>query len=351
MTAASAPLASGAPHAGRRLAVLGAGSWGTTFSLVLARAGAEVAIWARREEVAREIREQHRNSAYLGQRELPNAVTADSRVEAVLEGADGIVLAVPAQSLRENLDAWRRAPGLERGLPDVPVLSLIKGIERGTDRRMSQLVVEAGGVDPSRVAVLSGPNLSVEIAAGEPCASVVAARDEALAHELAHWCAGPAFRAYTSTDVVGVEVAGATKNVVAIGVGAAAGLGFGDNARASLITRGLAEIARLGAAAGADPATFSGLAGMGDLVATCASPLSRNFRLGRALGQGMDVQQAVAAVGQTAEGVATARAVADIAERLGIDMPLTRGVVDVVDHGRDIREATAALLARSVRPE
>lgn len=341
----------------RRIAVLGAGSWGTTFALVLARAGADVVLWARREAVAREIRDRHTNTAYLGERELPASITATADVAEALAGVDGtngidgIVLAVPAQSLRQNLGEWRAACGTGDALPEVPVLSLIKGIERGTDARMSQVIEDAGGVDRARIAVLSGPNLSAEIAAAEPCASVVAAHDEDLARELAHWCAGPAFRAYTSNDVVGVEIAGATKNVVALGVGAAAGLGFGDNARASLITRGLAEIARLGAAAGADPATFAGLAGMGDLVATCASPLSRNFRLGRALGEGMSIDDAVRAVGQTAEGVATARAVADIAERLGIDMPITRSVVDVVDGGREIGEATAALLARSVRPE
>ena len=334
----------------RRIAVIGAGSWGTTFSLVLARAGAEVRLWARREETAREIAEEHCNRAYLGDRELPEAITATSDLAAVLEGVDGIVLAVPAQSLRENLGRLRASQPGGR-LPELPVVSLIKGIERGTDARMSTVIVEAGGVDPRRIAVLSGPNLSAEIAAGEPCASVVASQDPELAHRVATWCAGPAFRAYTSVDVTGVEIAGAVKNVIALAVGAAAGLGLGDNARASLITRGLAEIARLGAASGADAATFAGLAGMGDLVATCASPLSRNHRLGRALGEGRSVAEAVALVGQTAEGVETARAVAEIAEGLGVDMPITRGVVDVVDRGRDITETTAALLARSVRPE
>lgn len=336
---------------GRRIAVLGAGSWGTTFALVLARAGADVTLWARRPEVVQDITEHHRNTAYLGERELPAALTATADAQEALEGADGVVLAVPAQTLAQNLAGLRAGSPGAAALPDVPVLSLIKGIERGSDRRMSQVIIENGGVDTAKVAVLSGPNLSAEIAAEEPCAAVVAAHDEALAHEIALWCAGPAFRAYTSTDVVGVEIAGAVKNVIAIAVGAAAGLGLGDNARASLITRGLAEITRLGTALGADPQTFAGLAGLGDLVATCASPLSRNHRLGAALGSGLDVEAATAAVGQTAEGVPTARAVASLAGRLGIDMPITAGVVDVVDHGRDIREVTAALLARSVRPE
>lgn len=353
----------------RRIAVLGAGSWGTTFSLVLARAGHDVTLWARRAEVAREITEHHRNSAYLADRELPDAIDATPHVREAIDGggavggtrrpsADAIVLAVPAQTLRENLQRWRVELGREAlnatastGRAGVPVLSLIKGIERGTDQRMSEVIAEAGGVDAERIAVLSGPNLSGEIAAGEPCASVVAAAEEALAHEIAQWCAGPAFRAYTSTDVRGVEIAGAVKNVIAVAVGAAEGLGLGDNARASLITRGLAEIARLGTAVGADPQTFAGLAGMGDLVATCASPLSRNHRLGAALGRGLSVSEAIAEVGQTAEGVPTARAVAEIAERRGIDMPITVGVVEAVDAGRDIREITAELLARSVRPE
>ena len=329
-----------APH----LAVLGAGSWGTTFAQVLADGGAEVTLWARREEVAREIGTQHRNSAYLGDHELPASLRATADVAAALEGADGVVVAIPAQSMRATLAPWP-------ALPAVPVLSLTKGIERGTDARISEILVEAGGADPSLVGVLSGPNLSGEIAERRPCASVVAAPEEALAETFASWCSAPYLRAYTSTDVVGVEVAGAVKNVIAIAVGAATGLGHGHNTTASLITRGLAEITRLGVALGGRRETFPGLAGMGDLVATCSSPLSRNHRLGLALGRGLDVAAAAAEVGQTAEGVATARAVADIAARHGVDMPITRSVVAVVDHGARIDEVTTALLSRSVRPE
>ena len=329
-----------APH----LTVLGAGSWGTTFAQVLADGGAEVTLWARREEVAREIGTQHRNSAYLGDLELPATLRATADVAAALEGADGVVVAIPAQSMRATLAPWP-------ALPAVPVLSLTKGIERGTDARISEILVEAGGADPSLVGVLSGPNLSGEIAERRPCASVVAAPDEALAETFASWCSAPYLRAYTSTDVVGVEVAGAVKNVIAIAVGAATGLGHGHNTTASLITRGLAEITRLGVSLGGRRETFPGLAGMGDLVATCSSPLSRNHRLGLALGRGLDVAAAAAEVGQTAEGVATARAVADIAARHGVDMPITRSVVAVVDHGARIDEVTTALLSRSVRPE
>lgn len=334
-----------------RLAVLGAGSWGTTFALVLAAAGHDVVLWARGEETAREIREEHRNSRYLGERPLPETITATSSIGEALAGADGIVLALPAQRLRENLLAWRSELPLDGALPAIPVLSLAKGVERGNDQRMSEVIAQAGGVDPSLIAVLSGPNLATEIAAAQPCASVIAAPDEQLARLWAQRCAAPYFRGYTSTDVIGVEIAGAVKNVIAIAVGAAAGLGYGDNTRASLITRGLAEMTRFGAALGGQATTFAGLAGMGDLVATCASPLSRNHRLGAALGRGLSVEAAAAEVGQTAEGVATARAVADLAQRLGVDMPITRGVVDVVDHGVGIAEVTTALLSRSVRAE
>ena len=333
-----------APRRAPRLTVLGAGSWGTTFAQVLADGGAEVTLWARREEVAREIGTQHRNSAYLGDLELPATLRATADVAAALEGADGVVVAIPAQSMRATLAPWP-------ALPAVPVLSLTKGIERGTDARISEILVEAGGADPSLVGVLSGPNLSGEIAERRPCASVVAAPEEALAETFASWCSAPYLRAYTSTDVVGVEVAGAVKNVIAIAVGAATGLGHGHNTTASLITRGLAEITRLGVSLGGRRETFPGLAGMGDLVATCSSPLSRNHRLGLALGRGLDVAAAAAEVGQTAEGVATARAVADIAARHGVDMPITRSVVAVVDHGARIDEVTTALLSRSVRPE
>ncbi|MEE1649803.1 NAD(P)H-dependent glycerol-3-phosphate dehydrogenase [Brachybacterium sp. J144] len=328
----------------RRLAVLGAGSWGTTFAQVLADGGSEVMLWARREEVAAEVRTEHRNSAYLGEHLLPEAVGATSRIDETLEGADGIVLAVPAQSLRATLAAWP-------ALPEVPVLSLIKGIERGTDARISEVIAQAGRTDPARIGVLSGPNLSGEIARRQPCGSVVAAPDHTLAESLAMWCQTSYLRAYTSTDVIGVEIAGAVKNVIAIAVGAATGLGHGHNTTASLITRGLAEITRLGVALGGRPETFAGLAGMGDLVATCSSPLSRNHRLGLALGRGLDVMSAAQEVGQTAEGVATARAVGDLAARLGVDMPITRAVVDVVDHGARIEDVTTALLSRSIRPE
>lgn len=326
------------------IAVLGAGSWGTVFSTVLEAAGARVHLWARRPEVAHEINQRHTNTSYLPGLTLGPAIRAFAEVGQAIEGVDGIVLAVPAQSLRGAFAAWPT-------LPDVPVLSLIKGIEQGTDLRISELMTEVGGIGADRIAVLSGPNLAGEIAQQQPCASVVASSNADVARTVATWCRAPWFRTYVSEDVIGVEVAGAMKNVIATAVGAAAGLGYGDNSRASLITRGLAEMSRMGTALGASPATFAGLAGMGDLVATCASPLSRNFRLGRALGEGMSLEAATVAVGQTAEGVATARAIAEVATAKGIDVPITSALVDVIDHGRDIADVTTALLSRSVRAE
>lgn len=328
----------------RRIAVMGAGSWGTVMASVLAAAGSDVTMWARRPEIANAINSTRANSAYIPGLVLPPSVTATNDPGQALAGATGVVLAVPAQSLRANLTSWPQ-------LPPVPVLSLIKGIERDSDLRMSQVIHDVGGVRDELIAVLSGPNLAREIALEQPCASVVASISAETSAIAAEWCRAPWLRTYVSSDVVGVEIAGAMKNVIATAVGAAAGLGFGDNSRASLITRGLAEITRLGVALGAHPQTFAGLAGMGDLVATCTSDLSRNFRLGQALGQGLSVDEAKAAVGQTAEGVATARAVSDIGERLGIDLPITNSLVDVIDRGRDISSVTEELLSRSVRPE
>lgn len=326
-----------------RLAVLGAGSWGTTFAQVLADGGHEVTLWSRREDLARTIESTRRNPDYLGEHELPDTLRATADPAAACADAAGVVIAIPAQRLRATLG------GLT--LPSVPTLSLVKGIEQGTDRRVSEVISEAGRISPGLIGVLSGPNLAGEILERRPCGAVVAGPTPQRARELAAWCSASYMRPYTSTDVTGVEVAGAVKNVIAIAVGAATGIGHGHNTTASLITRGLAEITRLGVALGGRRETFAGLAGMGDLVATCASPLSRNHRLGLALGEGLRIEEAVARVGQTAEGVATARAVAELAASLDVDMPITRAVVDVVDHDARIEQVTTDLLSRSVRPE
>lgn len=329
-----------------RAAVLGAGSWGTAFSLVLADAGGDVTMWGRRREVATQITREHVNGDYLPGVELPSTVAATTDPEEALDGADMVVLAVPSQTLRENLTAWK---GL---LPEgAPVVSLLKGVELGTTKRMTEVVVEVGQVDRSQVAVVSGPNLAPEIALRQPAASVVAAYEHAVAERVAHACATPYFRPYTATDVVGAEIGGAVKNVIALAVGMAEGLGLGDNSKASVITRGLAEISRLGAALGADSATFAGLAGVGDLIATCMSPLSRNHTFGVNLGRGMSVDEVVAITRQTAEGVKSCQSILELATANGVDMPIVQAVVAVVHHGASPREIARRLLSRARKAE
>ncbi len=329
-----------------RVAVMGTGSWGTTFAAVMADAGSAVTLWGRRPEVCAEINGQHRNSGYLGDVALPDGVTASPDPEAVLAGADVVVLAVPSQTLRENLAAWRPV------LPDGALLvSLMKGVELGTLKRMSEVVAETADVDPGRTAVVSGPNLAREIAARQPTATVVASADPEAAERVAQACSAPYFRPYTNGDVVGVELGGAVKNVIALAVGVAEGLGFGDNTKASIITRGLAETTRLGLALGAESATMAGLAGLGDLVATCASPLSRNRTFGVALGRGLSPAQATAAARHTAEGVRSCRPILELARRHGVDMPITEHVVAILHEGLAADEMAPRLLGRPRKPE
>ncbi|MFF1873618.1 NAD(P)H-dependent glycerol-3-phosphate dehydrogenase [Streptomyces sp. CB03911] len=329
-----------------RCAVFGTGSWGTAFAMILADAGCEVSLWGRRQELVDAVNTTHENPDYLPGVRLSDAITATTDPAAALAGAEFAVLAVPSQTLRQNLGAW--APLLE---PGTVLVSLMKGIELGTAKRMSEVIAEVAGVGPERVAVVSGPNLAREIANRQPAATVVACSDEVVAKRLQTACHTPYFRPYTNTDVVGCELGGAVKNVIGLAVGMADGMGLGDNTKATLITRGLAETTRLGAALGADPYTFAGLAGMGDLVATCSSPLSRNHTFGTNLGRGMTLAQAVAATSQTAEGVKSCESVLDLARRTGVDMPIVEAVVDVVHNGRPTQEVLAALMARSAKPE
>ncbi|WP_431680674.1 NAD(P)H-dependent glycerol-3-phosphate dehydrogenase [Kitasatospora sp. KL5] len=329
-----------------RCAVFGTGSWGTAFAMVLADAGCEVVLWGRRKELVEAIDRTHENPDYLPGIPLPAAVRATTDAAEALAGADFAVLAVPSQTLRANLAAW--APLIE---PQTVLVSLMKGIELGTAERMSEVIQEVAGVGPERVAVVSGPNLAMEIARRQPAASVVACTDEAVAQRFQKACHTPYFRPYTNTDVVGCELGGAVKNVIGLAVGMAAGMGLGDNTKATLITRGLAETTRLGLALGADAHTFAGLAGMGDLVATCSSPLSRNNTFGMNLGKGMTLEETVAATRQTAEGVKSCESVLDLARRNGVDMPIVQAVVDVVHNGRPTQEVLAGLMARSAKPE
>ncbi|WP_335984319.1 MULTISPECIES: NAD(P)H-dependent glycerol-3-phosphate dehydrogenase [Streptomycetaceae] len=329
-----------------RCAVYGTGSWGTAFAMVLADAGCEVALWGRRPDITAAINTTRVNPAYSSEITLPATVTATTDPAEAAAGAEFVFLAVPSQSLRANLADW--APLLRR---DAVLVSLMKGVELGTAKRMSEVVEEVAKVDPERVAVLTGPNLAAEIAARQPAAAVVACRDEAVARRIQTACHTAYYRPYTNTDVIGCELGGAVKNVIALAVGIAGGMGLGDNTKASLITRGLAETTRLGLAMGADPYTFAGLAGMGDLVATCSSPLSRNNTFGHNLGRGMSLAETIAATSQTAEGVKSCESVADLARRHGVDMPITETVVDIVHNGKPPVVAVKELMSRSAKPE
>jgi glycerol-3-phosphate dehydrogenase (NAD(P)+) len=326
--------------------VLSAGSWGTTFAKVLADAGGDVVLYARRPELAAAITVTRQNPDYLSGVRLPDRVRATSDAAEALDGADVVVLSVPSQSLRENLAGW--APLLP---PEATLLSLMKGVELGTTKRMSEVVREVTGASADRVAALSGPNLAREIAEEQPAATVIACVDTDRAEALQAACHTRYFRPYTNTDLVGCELGGAVKNVIALAVGITEGMGLGDNTRASLITRGLAETARLGLALGAEPGTFAGLAGLGDLVATCSSPLSRNRTFGERIGRGMSVAEVQRTTRQTAEGVKSCRSVLDLARAHGVDMPITEAVVRVCHEGESAGRMVREMMSREAKPE
>ncbi|HEX2214164.1 MAG TPA: NAD(P)H-dependent glycerol-3-phosphate dehydrogenase [Mycobacterium sp.] len=326
---------------------MGAGAWGTALAKVLADAGNDVTLWARRRELADEINDTHRNSGYLGDADLPKSIRATSDAGEALDGACTVLLAVPAQSLRDNLQQWA---GLIDG--DATLVSLAKGIELDTLMRMSQVIVQVTGIDPARVAVVTGPNLASEIVDEQPAATVVACSDSGRAVALQRAFSTGYFRPYTNADVIGAEVGGACKNVIALASGMAAGVGLGENTAAAIITRGLAEVMRLGIALGAKPATLAGLAGVGDLIATCTSPHSRNRSFGERLGRGGTMESALrAAGGHIAEGVASCQAVLALANSYDVEMPLTDAVVRVCHKGLSVDEAVALLLGRSTKPE
>jgi len=329
-----------------RAAVFGTGSWGTAFAKVLCDAGTDTTLWSRREEVAAVVRDRHENPDYLPDVALPASLGATCDAEEALVGADFVVLAIPSQSLRENLSDWVKL------LPQQAILvSLMKGVELKTAKRMTEVIAEVAAVPLERVAVVSGPNLAKEIAAEQPAATVVACIDQAAAERLQQACLNAYFRPYTNTDVVGCELGGAVKNVIALACGMAEGMGFGDNTKASLITRGLAETARLGEALGADPLTFAGLAGLGDLVATCTSPLSRNRTFGEKLGRGQTLEEVVADTKQTAEGVKSCESIFELARQHDVDMPITEHVVQVVHEGVSPGEMVKSLMSRAPQAE
>ncbi len=329
-----------------KAAVMGAGSWGTTFAQVLCDAGNEVTLWCRRPEVAEQVNGSHQNLDRLPGISLTPQLAATADADRALAGADLVVLAVPAQTLRVNLTLWRDL------LPARALLvSLMKGIELGTGERMSEVIAQVTGAPPDRIAAVSGPNLALEIAVRQHAATVVACQDGDTACELQKVCHAPYFRPYTNPDVIGCELGGAVKNVIALAVGISVGMGLGNNTTALLITRGLAEIARLGAALGADQHTFAGLAGMGDLVATCSSPLSRNRTFGEKLGQGMPMAEVTASMNQTVEGVKSAESVLQLAREHQVEMPITEVMAAVVHDGLDIGQAVLLLASRSAKPE
>lgn len=325
------------------VAVVGAGSWGTAMAAMLS-AKVPTTLWARRPEVAAAIQADRHNPDYLPALTLPAPVTATSDLGEALDGADVVVMAVPSHGFRHVL-----AQGRARIRPGVPVVSLTKGVEQEALRRMSEIVDELMPGQP--LAVLTGPNLVDEIVAGQPTASVVAAADEALAAELQQLFTTRTFRVYTNPDVVGCELGGALKNVIAIAAGIADGMGFGDNTRGAVVTRGLAELARLGVALGGDPVTFSGLTGMGDLVATCTSRHSRNRWVGEELAKGRTADDIVRGTRMVAEGVRTSAAVVELAARVGVEMPIAEQVVAVLHHGKSPADVVPLLMGRDAKPE
>jgi len=328
---------------GTQVCVVGAGSWGTTVASLVAH-NAETTLWARRDDLVDEINSRHTNSAYLPSATLPDTLRASSDLDALIAAADVVAMAVPSQGFRDVAARVANSIGAT-----TPVVSLSKGLERSTLMRMSQVLEESMPGRP--VAVLSGPNLAREILAGQPAASVIACADDAVATSLQQLFSRPNFRLYTNPDVVGCEIGGVVKNVIAIAAGIAQGFGFGDNTKATLVTRGLAEMTRLGVAMGANPLTFAGLAGMGDIMATCASMQSRNTQVGVRLGKGESIADIVASMNMVAEGVKSSAVVVDLARKLGVEMPIAEQVARVCDGTQSAADALRALMSRSSRSE
>lgn len=316
-----------ASHNGPKVTVLGAGSWGTTFGKVLADGGASVTMWARRPELAQEIAEGHRNTNYLPGINLPRNMTATSSLAVALADAEQVYLSVPSQNLRSTLN---EAQDFLRD-DKVPLISLIKGIEKRTNLRMSQVIEQELDCDPRRIAVASGPNLALEIAKEQPTAAVIASLSQDTANAAARLARNRYFRTYTNNDVIGTEFGGVLKNLIAVAIGIVDGVGYGENTKAAIITRGLVEMTDFAVAYGAQAGTLQGLAGLGDLIATCQSPLSRNNTAGRLLGQGLSLQAVGKQMHQTAEGLASVAPVLQLARQAGVKMPIVEQVKRVLD--------------------
>ena len=328
-----------------KLAVIGAGSWGTTFAKVLADGGSEVALWARRPELADEINSSHRNGDYLPGVNLPAGVTASSDISEVLAGASQVYLSVPSQTLRENLGEWGKL------IPaDALVVSLMKGVEKNSGLRMSQVIAEAG-IDDSRIVVVSGPNLAAEIAAEQPAASVAASASLDSAKQVASAATNSYFTTFTNTDVIGTEFGGILKNLIAVAIGIVNGVGYGQNTKASIMTRGVSEISRFAVAFGAKPKTMVGLAGLGDLIATSESPLSRNHKAGEMLGKGYSKREVLARLSQTAEGLASVSTILELARAKGISMPIVEQVELVIEGKMSPKDIAPHLTHETEEPQ
>jgi glycerol-3-phosphate dehydrogenase (NAD(P)+) len=316
-----------------KIAVVGAGSWGTTFAKVLADAGNDIWLWARREDIAEEINDTHRNGDYLPGINLPHNLRATSNIAEALAGAELVFLAVPSQSLRGNLTEWGAY------LPkDAILVSLMKGVERDTGLRMSEVIAQTTGFPQAQIAVVSGPNLATEIAGQQPAASVAASSNRDTAIRVAEVSSNDYFTTFTNNDVIGTEFGGILKNLIAVAIGIVNGVGYGENTKASIMTRGLAEISRFAVAYGAQPNTMIGLAGLGDLIATSESPLSRNHKAGEMLGRGYSIREVIKRMSQTAEGLASVKPILALAAEKNIAMPIVEQVNAVLEGKMDPRD-------------
>ena len=329
-----------------RVSVLGTGAWGTTLAQVVIDAGHQAIMWGRNSEVVDEITSHHTNRKFLPGVTLPHNLSATTNIADALTGVDAVVIAIPAQTLRENLKNWRVYIN-----PETPLISTLKGIESSTDARMTQVMLEELPISPATIGLLTGPNLAAELIVRQPAGAVAASESPAISELMIELFTTEYFRIYPSDDLVGCELAGATKSIIALAVGMAIGLGYGENTQAMIITRGLGEVARFGAGYGANPLTNLGLAGMGDLIASCGSPLSRNRSFGEVLGRTGSIEAARLEVAKTVEGVASAPAILELAHQVGVTVPIIEVVSDVVNNGLTPSEGIKRLMTVSLASE
>ena len=328
-----------------KVAVMGAGSWGTTFAKILADAGNDVTIWARRDDVVEEINTQHRNGDYLPGIRLPKSLKAAFEPAEAMRGAEQVYLAVPSQSLRGNLTEWGSS------IPqDAIVVSLMKGVEKETGLRMSEVIAEVANADEDRIVVVSGPNLSLEIAQEQPTASVAASTNKVAARAVATAASNTYFTTFTNNDVIGTEFGGILKNLIAVAIGIVNGVGYGENTKASIMTRGLAEISRFARSYGAKKKTMVGLAGLGDLIATSESPLSRNHKAGEMLGKGYTLREVTRRLSQTAEGLSSVAPILKLAEEKGVRMPIVEQVLAVMEGRMEPKDIAPTLTHETDEP-